>query len=113
MGVKKYLSRNDESRGVGTEVEEELCEDVEGEKPVSSQRVVGEADGDEDCSEDDETDDLDGLATDGVDGGNGDPVAGDGAGTSYDEVANGLVEEDLVDVFTVSVADLGEDDGVV
>jgi hypothetical protein len=56
---------------------------------------------------------LNGFATDRVHGGNGDPVPGDSTSTGNDKVADGLVEEDLVDVFALRIANLIENDGVV
>lgn len=58
------LAGYDEGCRIGTEVEEELREDVEGEEGFAGQDVVGEADCDEDCGEDDEADELDGFAAD-------------------------------------------------
>lgn len=102
-----------ERRSVGTEVEEELREDVECEEGFSRERVVGEADCDEDAGEQDKAHELDGFAAEGVDGGDGYPVAGDGACACDDEVADSLVKEDFVDVGAFGVTDFGQDDGVV
>lgn len=62
------LTRYNKGRCVGTEVEEELREDVECQKGISAQGVVGEADDDENGSEKDEADNLDGFAANCVDG---------------------------------------------
>lgn len=75
--------------------------------------MVGETEDDEDDSEDYEADYLDGFTAYRVDCCDGEPVSGDGASAGDDEVADGLVVEELVDGVAVGVADLGEDDGVV
>lgn len=56
---------------------------------------------------------MDGFAAHSVDGGNRDPVTGDGAGADNDQVANGGVAEDAVDVVTLGVADCAQDDGII
>lgn len=109
------LAGNDEGGGVGAEVEEELSEDKEGEKAsgVALEVVVSEAENDEDDGEEGEAHELNGLATDGVDESDGDPVAWDGAGADDDEVADGGVVEDFVDGVAAGVADGSQDDAVV
>ena len=62
------LSRDDESRGVRSEVEEELAQHVKGEEGAVTEMVVGETDDNEQNSEHCETHELNGLASDGVDG---------------------------------------------
>lgn len=65
------LSRNDESGGVWTPIEEELNEDVDGKLGVVVQVVVGEAeDNKEDCEES-KSYQLERLATNSVDSCNG------------------------------------------
>lgn len=75
--------------------------------------MEGETDDDEEDGEDDEAAELDGFTADSVDCGDGDPVAGDGACTDDNEITNGSVAEDVVDVGATGVADCSEDGGVV
>ena len=110
---REAFAGHDEGRRVGSEVEEELAEHVECEQAVFGQVVVCEADDDEEDGQDGEAHQLDGFPADGVDGGDGDPVAGDGAGADDDQVANGRVAEDAVDVVTLGVADCAQNNGVI
>lgn len=77
------------------------------------QGVVGEADDDEQDGQHTEAEDLDGLATDGVDGGNSGPVSGDSTSTDQDQVSDSVAVEDLVDVVASSPADSAQDNRVV
>ena len=101
------FTRYNKRGGVGAEVEEELAEDIQRKEGVLGKFVVGEADNAEEDGEDDEAHQLDGLAADGVDRRDGDPVARDGAGADDDQVADGGVAEDVVDVGAAGVADCG------
>lgn len=117
VASREAFTRNDESGGVRTEVEEELGEDEERDETAGAGRglelVVGETDDDEDDGEHDEAHELDGFAAEGVDGGNGDPVTRDSAGADDDEVTDSGVVEDFVDGVAGGVADGGQDDRVV
>jgi len=75
--------------------------------------VVCEADDAEEDREDGETHELDGLAANRVDQGYRHPVTRDCTGADDDQVTDGLIVEDVVHVAAASVADSGEDDGVV
>ena len=75
--------------------------------------MISEADTDEEDGQGGEAHELDGLPTDGVDGGDGDPIAGDGTGADQDQVADGVLAEDLEHVVTTAETDVGQDDGVV
>lgn len=103
----------DESGGVGAEVEEELGENVESEETLAADVIVREADYDEEDGENDEAHKLDGPAADGIDGGNGDPVAGDCASADQDDVPDRNVVEKLVDVLAARIPNSGQNDGVV
>lgn len=105
------LTGDNEGGGVGAKVEEELGNDVDGEEAVGGELVEGEAHDDEENGQDDEATHLDGLAANGVNGGDGDPVARDGTGEDNDDVADGGVVEELVDVGD-GVARGGETDGL-
>jgi len=104
---------DDEGGGVGTEVEEELGEDVEGEESVAREVVVGESDDDEEYGEHGEAHELNGLAANGIDGCNGDPVTGDSTGENENEISNSVLAVDLVHVGSTSPSDGRENDGVV
>lgn len=67
--------------------------------------VVGESPNKEEDGENDEADELEGLATDGVDGSYGKPVARNGSSTDEDTVASGEVVELMVDSSSTSIAD--------
>lgn len=74
----EYFSRNDEGRGVGAEILEEVgqaVEEDEGAVRVTEDSVVTEAHDDEDDGEEDETHELDGLAAPDVNEEEGNPVA--------------------------------------
>lgn len=112
---REALSGDDESGSVRAEVEEELGNDVETQKTVVGleERIVGEANDDEENGQDDEAHQLDGLTANGINGGHGHPVAGNGTSTDEDQVTNGIATEGLVDGSTTTPADSAEDDGVV
>ena len=107
------LAGYDEGGGVRAEVEEELGEDVEGQERVFTKLVVGEADDAEENGEDCKASKLDGLAANGIDSSNGDPVAGDGTRADDDQITDGRVAEDFVHVTSSSIADGSQNDGVV
>lgn len=109
------LAGHHEGGRVGAEVEEELRDDVQTQQTVVGvlQGLVGETNDDKNNGQDDEADQLDGLAADGVDGGDRHPVAGDGTRTDQDQVTDGVLVEDLVDVLAAAPADSTQDDGVV
>jgi len=88
----------DKGGGVGAEVEEELAQDVEAKQGVAGELFEGKADDAEEHGEEEEAAELDGLAADRVDEGDGDPVTGDGTGANEDEIADGGFVEDVVDV---------------
>jgi hypothetical protein len=81
-----------------TKVEEELGKDVNSQQAVGGQVEVGETHDSEQDGQDDETAELDGLAANGVNGSNRDPVSRDGTGQNDNQVTNGGVVEELVDV---------------
>ena len=95
------------------QVEEELSDDVEGEEAVLADVVVGEADDAEEDGEHGKTHELDGLASDRVHRGDGDPVTGNGTGADDDDVTDSGVVEKLVDIGSGGVSDGRENDGVV
>lgn len=71
------LSGDEERCRVGSEIEEELREDVEGEEGTFREGVVCKSDDGEDDGQDEEAADLDGAAAHGVDERNGHPVTRD------------------------------------
>lgn len=97
---RETFTGNDECGRVGTKVEEELSQDVEGKDRVVAERVESEADDQEENSADGETHDLDRLAAKRIDRGNGGPVTGNGASAGNDQVTDGGAVEDLVHVAT-------------
>src|SRR5438046_1074978 len=91
-------ARYEESFRVWPEVEEELSEDVESQESMFAQMVVRESNDTEENGEDNEPHELNGLATDGVARGNGNPVAGNGASADDDQVSDSSIAEDLIHV---------------
>lgn len=92
------LAGNDESGGVGAEVEEELGEHEAGEEAGGADRVVAEAHDAEEDGQKGEAHQLDWLAADGVAEGDCDPVTGNGTGADKDDVADGDVVVIVIDV---------------
>lgn len=87
-----------EGGGRLTEVEEELGEDVNSKETVGGKVLVRETHDDEENGQDAETTKLDSLATDGIDGSDGNPVSGNGTSKDNNDVTDGSVVEVLVDV---------------
>lgn len=110
---REALARNDEGGGVGTEVEEELAQNVETEFAARANDVVSEAEDAEEDGEESKAHDLDRLATDSVNKSDSDPVTRDGTSTDDDQVTDSVVVVDLVHVLTTGVTDSGKDDRVV
>lgn len=77
--------------------------------------VVGETHDDEEDGQDGETTHLNGLAAESVNGSDGNPVSGDGTGKDNDNVADGSVVQEVVDIGVAlgGVANDLEDGGVV
>ncbi len=110
---RETFAGNDECGCIGSEVEEELSQNVEGQKTVLTQVAVGKSNDDEDYREKSESHQLDRLSSDGVDGCNSNPVTWNGACADDDQVANSGIAEDLVDCITLGITDCGKNDGVV
>lgn len=104
---------HDESCGIWSEVEEELGDNVKSKECTSRKFVVCEAHDAEDDGENDEATNLDGFATNGIDESNSNPVSWNSTGADDDQVTDGDVVQDMVDVGSSSIADLLQDDGVV
>lgn len=75
--------------------------------------MVAETDDAEDDAEDDEAHYLNGFAANSIHQRYRDPVSRDGAGADNDQVADGLVVEDLVHVAPSNVANGIENDSVI
>jgi hypothetical protein len=105
------FSRHDEGGGVGTPVEEKLDEDVDGQHAVGLDVIVGESPDDEQNGQEDEADELQGLAADCVNGSNREPVTRDGSSADEDAVTSSKVEKFVVDGSTATVADGLKDSG--
>ena len=102
---------SDEGRGVGAEVEEELCEHVEHEEMCFGQTAPREAQDAEDDRQDGKAADLNRLAPDLVDGEDGEPVSGQRAGADEDDLASGRIAQVLVEVVALVEAHSGEERG--
>jgi hypothetical protein len=112
---RETLAGDNEGSGVGSEVKEELSEDVDSQQAVGGDVVVGKTHDDEEDSQDSEAGKLKGLATNGIDCGHREPVSRHGTGENNDQVADGGVVEVFVCRCRSSggVADDIEDGGVV
>ena len=107
------LARNDEGGCVRAEVEEELGENVAGQQSVRSDLVVCETHDAEEDGEDDETHELNWLATNGVNECDSHPVTWNGTSAHEDDVSDSNVVEEVVCVGLASVANSLENRGVV
>lgn len=107
------LARNNEGGGVRSEVEEELSEYVKCKQSTVAEVIEGEANYDEEDSEDDETHQLDGLSANGVNQGDSNPVTRNRAGANQDQVTNRGISENMVDIAATSITDGGKNGGVV
>ena len=74
--------RRDEGGRVGSEVEEELCQNIQNQQVSVCEVSPGEAEDAEEERQDGEAADLDRLAAELVDCEDGEPVAGEGAGAN-------------------------------
>lgn len=110
---REAFTRNNERGSIGAEVEEELSKDVDGEKTVRSNLVVGETHDAEENGKEDEAHELNRLATNGVNERDSDPVSRDGTSADDDDVTNGSVAVDLVNIAASRVTNGTENDGVI
>lgn len=99
---RETLAGHNEGGRVGAEVEEKLREHIDGQQTVLSELVVSEAHDDEENSENSKASKLNGLTADGVNSGDGNPVARDGTGHDDDEISDGCVVQIFVDVLVVA-----------
>lgn len=97
---REDLTRDDEGRGVGSEVLEEVGETVENDEGgdgVLGKGVVGESEDDEEDGQHGEAHELDGLSADPVDEDEACPVSRDETGDGQDDVTDTDVSEGGVD----------------
>ena len=111
VASREALARDDEGSSVGSEVEEELCEDVHCQQTVIRvlEGLKGKPDDDEQDCQKDKAGQLDWLAPDGIDCGYSDPVPRDGTSADQDQVSNGVAVERFVDILPSCPADSTED----
>src|SRR5690606_27664055 len=102
------LSWNDKGSSVGAKVEEELAQNVKGEKAAFRDFVEGTTNDEEEDSENGETHELNRLATDSIDGGDSDPITRNGAGADEDDVSDSVVTKSFVNIGMFRVTDLLE-----
>ena len=102
------LPRHDERGGVGTKVEEEVGQTEAGGQTGSADDVKAEADDAEEHCQEDESDQLNWLAADGVNSGDRDPVSRYSTREHQDDVTDSYVLVVLVHVVATSVADLSQ-----
>jgi hypothetical protein len=107
------FSRDNKGGCVWSEVEEELDENVEGKHSMARQVFVGESPNDEENSEDDESHQLDRLATNGIHGSDTHPVTRNGAGADENAVTGSQVVKDLVNSGPSTVANCSKYSGGV
>ena len=92
---REDFTRNDESRGVGTEILEEIAETVKSKQSPRRDFVETETDNTEENSKHGETTDLDRFAANGIDGSNGNPIAGNETGARQNQVANTSIVQSM------------------
>ena len=85
------FSRNDESSRVGSKVLEEIAETVEGEKTTSWDDFEAKSDNTEKDGKDEETTNLDGFTSNGINGSNRDPISRDKTSARKNKVAHTVV----------------------
>ena len=110
---REDLTGDDERGSVGPEVEEELCNDDAGKAAAGGEARTAAGEDAEHQGRDEEALDLNPLAAEQLDEGDGDEVARDVAGNGDDEVALCVLEEVLIGRFAGRVAYVGENDGLV
>jgi len=113
VACREALAWNDESRRVRSEIEEEFGKDIASEQTACADCVVSETYYAEEDGEDDKATKLDWLAAESVNSSHGHPVAGDGAGTDKDDVANTDVEESLINILSLAITNSLQNRGVV
>lgn len=107
------FTRDDEGGCVGSEVEEELGDNVAGQKTFFSNLVVSEThDAENDC-QDDEAHQLNWLASDGVGESDSDPVARNCSSADQDHVSNSDVVQVLVSGLATGIANGSQNSSVV
>jgi hypothetical protein len=111
VASREALSGHDEGGGVGAPVEEKLNEDVDAQHAVGAEVLEGESPDDEQDGQEDEANELQGLAADSVKGSDREPVTRDGTSADENAVTGSKVKELMVDGKTVSVTDGLEDSG--
>jgi len=113
---REHLARDNEGGRVGAKVEEKLGQrekNKEEDGRVVEDGIVTEAEDEEDDGQNGETTELDGLATNLLNGEHGDPIARNGAQQIDDDVTDDSVVEVGVSVSTTSELNGLEDEGVV
>jgi len=113
VSSREAFSWNDEGGCVRTEVEEELCKNEECKQALFAEWVIREADDDENDCQKDKAHKLNRLAADGIHERDCHPVTGDSTATDDDQITNGGVVQDFIDIVASSIANLLENDGVI
>ena len=114
FGPKSEVSiRRQNKRMEFTEIEEELGKDVESEQSVAGELVEGKSNSDEEDGEHGEAHELNRLAANEIDSGNGDPVSWNGTSADKNQITDGAVVECLVDGGSVGIANGSQNDTVV
>ena len=107
------LTRNNEGRGVGAEVEEQLGDDDEGEASTGAEGVIRTSEDTEHESSDEETLDLNPLPAEQFNEGDGEEVARNVTSDGDDQVTLGVPEEVVVWVGASGETDISKNDGLV
>ncbi len=90
-----------------------MGENVQSQQTPLVQLVIGEAYDNEDDGQENEPAHLDRFSADRINGGNSDPVTGNGTGANNDQIADSTAVEDLENVVTLGESDSRQDDGIV
>jgi hypothetical protein len=110
VACREALARYDEGGGVGTPIEEELDQDVDGQLRMTRDLVECKTPDGKKDSENNETSELERLAANCVNGGNGEPVTWDSASADENAVSSGKVVQAPVDGLAATVSN-GTEDG--
>jgi len=113
VSCRKAFTRYYKCRSIWSEIEEELCKDIEAEKCFSGEEMIRESNCDKYTGKNNEAHNLNRLTANCVDGCNCDPVSRNGACTGYDQITDCLVMENPIDIIAPGISNLLENDGVV
>lgn len=104
VACRETFAGDNEGYSVRTEVEKELRHNVETQETVVRllQLVIAKANCDENDSKNCKSDELNWLATQSINGRNGDPITGNGTSADQNQISDGIAVKYLVDILPTS-----------